>query len=233
LKPREDPIIGSGLTQAPGEDVLVEAEGAVRRRRCVATRTSRPAETLIRFVVGPDAALVADLAGRLPGRGMWVGADRTVLSRAIARNQFAKAARAPVSASPDLVDQVGSLLSRRCLDLVGLARRAGGMVVGFEQVADWLRHGRCARVLTARDGSADGRRRIEALAGDVPVMDPFTRQELGSAVGRDEVVHVGLAKSGLARQLREELGRLHGFRDFRMPAGHAFRNAEDKGTARL
>ena len=228
----EDPIIGSGLVQAPGEDVLVEAEGALRTRRCVATRASRPTASLIRFVVGPNAAVVADLGGRLPGRGMWVGADRTALSRAIARNQFAKAARAPVSASPDLVDQVSSLLSRRCLDILGLARRAGGLVIGFEQVADWLRQGRCALVLAAADGSPDGRRRIETLAGDIPVMDPFTRNELGSAVGRDEVVYMGVAKSSLARQLRDELGRLHGFRDFRMPPGHAFRNADDKGTAR-
>ena len=228
----EDPIIGSGLIQTADDDVLVEAEGAARTRRCLATRTPHPASALIRFVVGPDAAVVADLGGRLPGRGMWVGADRTTLSRAIARNQFAKAARAPVSAAPELVDRVGALLAQRCLDFLGLARRAGGLVVGFDQVADWLRQGRCALVLTAVDGSADGRRRIEALAADVPVLDPFTRGELGSAVGRDEVVHMGVAKSGLARQLRDELGRLHGFRDFRMPAGHGFRNADDKGTAR-
>ena len=89
---------------------------------------------------------------------------------------------------------------------LGLARRAGGLVIGFDQVADWLRQGRCALVLAAADGSSDGRRRIEALAGDIPVMDPFTRNELGSAVGRDEVVHMGVAKSSLARQLRDELG---------------------------
>lgn len=217
------------------EDVTVEREEAVRTRtrRCIATRAPRPAETLIRFVVGPDALLVPDLAGRLPGRGMWVDAKRAVLARALARNQFAKAARAPVSAPADLVDRVQALLLRRCLDLVGLARRAGELVVGFDQVEEWLRRGRCGLVLTARDGSVDGRRRIEALAGgEVPVVDPFDRIELGSAVGREEAVHAGLADRGLARQLLDELGRLHGFREFRMPVGHAVSNAVDEGTAR-
>ena len=111
--------------------------------------------------------------------------NRQVLARALARNQFAKAARAPVNAPADLVDQVQGMLLRRCLDLVGLARRAGELVVGFDQVEDWLRRGRCGLVLTASDGSADGRRRIEALAGGVPVVDPFDRVELGGAVGRD------------------------------------------------
>lgn len=216
------------------EDVMVEQEDARRKRlrRCIATRAPRPAETLLRFVVGPESILVPDLTGRLPGRGMWVDANRQVLARALARNQFAKAARAPVTAPADLVDQVQGMLLRRCLDLVGLARRAGELVVGFDQVEDWLRRGRCGLVLTASDGSPDGRRRIEALAGGVPVVDPFDRVELGSAVGRAEAVHAGLARRGLARQLLDELGRLHGFREFRMPVGHAVRNAVDEGAAR-
>ncbi len=216
------------------EDVKVEREDAVRARtrRCIAARAPRPAESLIRFVVGPGSTLVPDLANRLPGRGLWVDAKRDVLVRALAKHQFSRAARAPVSAPADLVDQVQAMLLRRCLDLVGLARRAGELVAGFDQVEDWLRRGRCGLVLTARDGSADGRRRIEALARTVPVLDPFDRVELGQATGRDEVVHVGIADRGLARQLLEELGRLHGFREFRMPVGHAVSNAVDEGTAR-
>jgi uncharacterized protein len=217
-----------------GEEVLVEQNnsGRIRARRCIGTRTTHPADNLIRFVVGPDAMLVADLAERLPGRGMWVGADRETLTRALARNQFAKAARAPVCAPVDLVERVESMLVQRCLDRVGLARRAGELVVGFDQVTEWLRRGRCRFVLTARDGSSEGRRRIETLAGEVPVLDPFDRSELGSAVGREEIVHAGLADTGLARQLLVELGRLCGFREFRMPWGHAVRNAVDEGTVR-
>jgi predicted RNA-binding protein YlxR (DUF448 family)/ribosomal protein L30E len=216
------------------DEVLVEQAGGAhaRTRRCVAARAARPADGMIRFVLDPNHALVPDLAARLPGRGMWVSADRKLLSQALARNQFAKAARAPVGAPADLVEQVAAMLLRRCLDIVGLARRAGEVVAGFDQVADSLRHGGCALVLCARDGAADGRRRIEALARGVPVLDPFTRDELGGALGRDELVHVGLVEGGLARRLLMELGRLRGFREFAMPARHeAVSNAVDKGTA--
>lgn len=189
---------------------------------------------MIRFVLGPDGALVPDLAGRLPGRGLWVSADRAVLARAIARGQFAKAARARVVADEGLVDRVEAMLAQRCLELVGLARRAGELVLGFDQVADWLRRGRAALVLTARDGGAEGRRRIEALAGDaVPVLDPFGREELGAPVGREEIVHLALAKGGLAQRLLRELERLQGFRGFRMPERHAAgSNAASEGASR-
>ena len=222
------------MIDAVAEHPLVELEtsGGARARRCVATRNVRPAEALIRFVVGPDSTLVPDLSGRLPGRGLWVSSDREILGRALARNQFAKAARAPVRAPVDLIEQVEGLLVRRCLDRIGLARRAGELVVGFDQVADWLRHGRCGLVLCARDGASEGRRRIEAMAGETPVFVVFDRAELGGAVGRDEVVHASLARGGIARQLAAEFGRLRGFREFRMPVGHVVRNVVAEGATR-
>ena len=218
------------MTDPLVEHPLVEPEvsASTRSRRCIGTRGPRPADALIRFVVAPDSTLVPDVDGRLPGRGLWVSADRDVLGKALARNQFAKAARAPVRAPEGLAQQVEDLLVQRCLDRVGLARRAGELVVGFDQVADWLRGGRCGLVLCARDGAAEGRRRIEALAGAVPVIVAFDRAELGRAVGREEVVHAALARGGIARELSAELGRLHGFREFRMPAGHVVRNVELK-----
>ena len=214
--------------------MMVEPEPGrgARTRRCIGTRGARPAAASIRFVLGPDRSLVPDLAGRLPGRGMWVGADRATLASALARNQFAKAARGPVQAPADLVEQVERMLVHRCLDRVGLARRAGELVVGFDQVLDWLRRGRCALVLVASDAAAEGRRRITVAAGRVPVIAAFDRQELGGALGRAEAVHAGLAASGNTRRLLAELGRLRGFRELGMPDGHVLPNAEDEGAAR-
>ena len=40
-------------------------------RRCLVTRERLPKEAMIRFVLGPGRELVPDLAGKLPGRGMW------------------------------------------------------------------------------------------------------------------------------------------------------------------
>lgn len=201
-------------------------------RLCVAERASRPAAAMIRFVIGPDGVLVPDLAGRLPGRGMWIGADRRTLAAAVARNSFSKVARARVTAPADLVEQVECMLVRRCLDRIGLLRRAGELVAGFDQCAEWLRDRPCAFVLTASDGSAHGRQRIEALARPVPVLDPFTRSELGAAIGRDEIVHLAIASGRLAQQLLQELARLHGFREFGMPLEHAVVGNVEEGTSR-
>src|SRR5258707_9749844 len=55
-------------------------------RRCIATREVKPKDALLRFVAGPDNELVPDIAGKLPGRGLWVSADRAALELALQKN---------------------------------------------------------------------------------------------------------------------------------------------------
>ena len=108
-------------------------------RRCIATGESRPREALLRFVVGPDDVLVPDVAGRLPGRGLWLTARRDMMEVARSKKLFARAARCAVRAPDGLADQVEALLARRCLELIGLARRAEAAVAGFEPTANIVR----------------------------------------------------------------------------------------------
>ena len=49
--------------------------------------TLRP-HRLIRFVAAPDGVAVADLAGRLPGRGAWVVAEATAIREAEEKGRF-------------------------------------------------------------------------------------------------------------------------------------------------
>jgi predicted RNA-binding protein YlxR (DUF448 family) len=199
-------------------ELLTDAGPARQRgRRCIASRESLPRGELVRFVIGPGGEVVPDVAGRLPGRGVWLTADRSAISSAVAKGLFAKAARRRVEVGPDLPDLVEGMLARRCLDVLGLARRAGQLVAGFDQVADWLRRGEAAVLVSARDGAADGRRKLRALASALPIVDVLDRHELGSAIGRDETVHAALSRGALARRLVDEAARLQGFRR-RVPA---------------
>jgi uncharacterized protein len=179
-------------------------------RRCIVTREVLPKESLVRFVIGPAADAVPDIAGKLPGRGLWVKAERAVLAGAVAKNLFAKAARQSVTVPADLVDRTVALLSHRCLDLIGLARRAGQVVCGFEKVRDALRNGRVGLVLAGADGADDGRGKLEALAGELPILAQFTVAELSAALGRENVVHAALSPGRLAERLIVDSARLAG-----------------------
>ncbi len=183
-------------------------------RRCLASGQVRPKRELIRFVVAPDGRVMSDLKGELPGRGLWVTAERDALRKACTPGRFAKAARRDVAVPDDLIERLEQGLRRRCLDLLGLARRAGGVAAGFEKVQAMLRAGKAGALLQAADGSAQGRDKLSALARavspDLPEIDLFSAEQLGQALGRDNVVHVALEPGAIADRLILEAGRLQG-----------------------
>jgi predicted RNA-binding protein YlxR (DUF448 family) len=176
------------------------------------TGESRDKGELLRFVVGPDGAIVPDIDGRLPGRGLWLTPRRDIVERAVTKRSFARAARRPVSVPPELADRIESLLARRCSDSLGLARRAGLAVVGFDRVGEALRHGRIGLLLGALDGAESGRLKLAALGRELPTATVLTAAELGAAFGREHIVHAAVAGGALCRRLRSDLARLAGLR---------------------
>lgn len=201
---------GDGID--PSCEDIPEQDETGPTRRCIASGTVQPAEKMIRFVAGPEGNVVPDLAGNLPGRGIWLSAQRDMVNTAATKNLFSKAARRKLVAPPDLGDLIERLLTRRCIELLGLARRAGQAIVGFEKVKAELKAKRGAVLLAASDGAADGRDKIRALAPTLPLIDQLGADELGSVFGRDHAVHVLLLPGRLAETLRIEATRLAGFR---------------------
>ncbi|MBT3361985.1 MAG: RNA-binding protein [Rhodospirillales bacterium] len=181
-------------------------------RTCIVTGVQKPKDQLLRFVVGPDGDLVPDLDERLPGRGLWLSGERDMVNTACGKGLFARAARQKVGLPEDLAGRVDSLIVRRCLDLIGLARRAGEVVAGFEKTKARLREGRGGVLLEASDGAADGRGKIRALAPDLAVVDLFSAEDLGRALGRDNAVHGVIDRGRLADRLMRESDRLMAFR---------------------
>ncbi len=197
--------------------LLIEDEPRRRPRRCVASRTSRPREELVRFVVGPDDRLVPDLDARLPGRGLWLSADAESFKRALSRNLFAKAARRRVVVDPEIAERLDRMLAERCLQWLGLARRAGLLEMGFEQVMRTARAGEIEVLVVANDAAEDGRRKLAAAAGEIPCVTLFGRAEIGAAVGRESLVFAGVRPNRLATKLWNDTRRLAGLRGLGAP----------------
>lgn len=180
-------------------------------RRCIATGDSEPKSGLIRFAVGPDGQVVPDLLERLPGRGIWVSADREALETAVKKNLFARAAKAPVTVPDTLVADVEAGLVRRVIELISLARKAGLALTGFEKVKDSLAKGEARVLIQASDGSGRGKDKLFTPEGG-RFFGCLTASEIGLAFGRDYAIHAALAAGGLTTRVVEEAARLSGLR---------------------
>jgi len=185
-------------------------------RQCAVTRERLPKEAMVRFVLSPDNVVTPDIAARLPGRGVWVAAERRHVDTAAAKGAFARGFKGAVSVPDALSDFTERLLVKRCVELLGLARKAGLAIQGHDQVRDALRGKPPAFLLEASDGAEDGRNKVyflaKALYSDVKVAGALSSQELGMAFGRDRVIHGLVRRGAIARNWEAAYRRLTGFR---------------------
>jgi predicted RNA-binding protein YlxR (DUF448 family) len=210
----------------------------MRERRCIVTGEVLPEAQLIRFVADPDAHIVPDIAAKLPGRGFWVRAKRETIAKAVSKNLFARAAEASVKADADLPQRTEKLLMAAMLNTLGMARRAGELIPGFEKVDAALRGNEPpALIVEASEASEDGQRKLQAAAhakGRTPfVIGCFTSAELGLALGLENVVHASVKAGRFAERLVFDAGRLEGFRSIKPLAWNGFSGRESKDASGL
>ncbi len=182
-------------------------------RRCIATGEVQPKRGLIRFAVGPDGQIVPDILEKLPGRGIWVAAERSALLTAVQKRLFARGAKQAVTVPDTLVDDVEQLLARRLIDGISMARKAGIAVAGFEKVKDWLGRDEVRILFQASDGSERGKSKLHPPGGRGSFFEVLSASELGLSFGRERVIHAALGFGGLTERIREDAIRLSGVRE--------------------
>jgi predicted RNA-binding protein YlxR (DUF448 family) len=189
-------------------------------RTCIVTRAVHPPEAMIRFVVGPDASIVPDLRQRLPGRGVWVTAERPLVEEAVRRRLFARAFKAQVVVSPTLAEEIERLLRDDLRQGLSLANKAGAVIAGFAKVESAAAQEPLAALIHATEAAEDGRRKIAARLRnrpgdailDIPVVQELSNHELGLALGRSHVIHAALVAGAGSDGF---LTRWHRYRSYR------------------
>jgi hypothetical protein len=188
-----------------------------RERRCIVSGQSESEVGLIRFALAGDGMVTPDVAAKLPGRGAWVRADRASIELAAKKGHFARSFKRQAKVPDDLAGLTEKLLVRRCLDQLGMARRAGAIATGATQVEGAIRSKPALVLIEAEDGAQEGREKLMSLHiglwGRPPrAVGCFTAEDLGVALGRERVIHACLLQERLAVGWAAEIGRLAGFR---------------------
>ena len=190
-------------------------------RTCILTRDAAPRDALIRLAISPDGAVLPDVRAKAPGRGAWIGVNRTELDTAIAKGKLkgalGRAFKGEATSIPaDLSTLIADALQRTLLDQLGLISRTGSLLTGSDRISDAARSGKLHLLLHAADAGTDGNRKLdqawrvgsgregEDLRG---LVIPLPRTILSLALGRENVVHIGLTDPHAASRVRDALTR--------------------------
>jgi predicted RNA-binding protein YlxR (DUF448 family) len=188
-----------------------------RERMCAATRAVRPVSDLIRFVVGPEGEAVADVKGKLPGRGIWITGTRDALSEAIKRKAFARGYKREVRLPLDFIARTERLLESAVLDALAVAGKAGLVAAGYVKAEKALEAGDVVALLHAVEASPEGTRKLDAVwrrqSGQPPVVIGFlTSAQLDLALNRPNVIHAALLAGPGSETILARCRRLERFR---------------------
>jgi uncharacterized protein len=214
----EEPILEflTGDPHLPGWEASVT--GSVPVRTCIVERARKEKPFLLRFVLSPENAVVPDIKGNLPGRGVWVTAKKAIVTEAVKRRAFYRAFRKPVAASEHLPLQVEELFKRSALERLSICNKAGLVVLGFMKIEEALKRQEIISLLHACDAAEGGRGKLDkkflAVYSEKDHISPencFTSAEMSLAMGSTNVIHAGLKEGGATRAFFEALDRLSGY----------------------
>lgn len=156
--------------------------------------------------------MTPDFTGALPGRGGWVTASRQAIETAVRKDAFARSFKQRATTPDDLSDRVEAGLVKAALNALGLARKTGDVVLGFEKVRAALKVKDIAVLIAAADAAEDGKKKLRSHLGAASLIESFDVAELSGALGRDGVVHAALKNGPASLRFLREARRVEGFR---------------------
>jgi len=218
-------ILAQNVTQDVELDRGTTSVAPGTERSCALTRQVRPVTELIRFVIGPDEAVVPDVKRKLPGRGLWITGTRAAIMEAVKRNAFARGFKRKLRAAPELADETERLLERAALDALAIAGKAGRVVTGAGKVAAALEDEDVLALIHAADAASDGRRKLDSALhrttddprAETVIVETFSGSQLDLALNRPNVVHAALLAGPGSETFLARVRRLERFRTGNLP----------------
>ncbi|MFZ0205919.1 MAG: RNA-binding protein [Roseiarcus sp.] len=198
----------------------IDSEEKGPERTCVVSGLKGSPETMLRFALSGEGAVVPDIRQKLPGRGVWTRLSRAVVRQAAAKQAFSRGFRASVRAGADLADEVDGLLEQDALRFLSLVNKAGLVTIGGAKVEAAIRAATSKRnlaaLIQASDGARDGASKLQKLLdgvlGDlgesVARINLFDSRRLDLALGRTNVIHAALTAGPASAAFLAKVARL-------------------------
>jgi uncharacterized protein len=211
----QDNELDSGATRiAPG-----------MQRHCALTRTLKPVDEMVRFVIGPGSHTVPDIKRKLPGRGLWITGTRAAINAAIKDNVFVRSFKQKVRVAADLAATTEQLMERSALDALAIAGKAGQVIAGFAKVEAAIGRDDLLALIHAADAAADGKRKLDAALQrkspekqqEIAIIGELTGAQLDLALNRPNVVHAALLAGPVSDTFLARAKHLERFRTGQSP----------------
>lgn len=147
----------------------------------------------LRFVKGPDGNVWFDPSGKAVGEDVYIKANQGLVKKALTAEMFEKALDA--KASPEILEQIESLLLKQLHQAIGLARKGAFVTSGVDKTDAAFYKGNVTLALMPTDVGGDAKKRLKFLRTQgLKLVEVSTKDALSQAIGVANTSVIGIKK---------------------------------------
>ena len=149
-------------------------------------------DDFIKICLSPDNILIPDLCDKLPGKSVWIPADKSIIIDTLRNENLETYFGVSKSFSPDLVSLIEMALRKRILSSISMTKKSGVLAIGLDAIKTQLIQKRHCLILVAM-GAKSVADRSFFTSKNVSVFENMLGQkDLEKSTGKNNVKYVGI-----------------------------------------
>ena len=170
-------------------------------------------DNCIKICLSPDNKLIPDLFDKLPGKSIWLPADKSLIVDILRKDELKTYFGVSKIFSPDLVSIIEMILRKKILSSISLTKKSGVLAIGLDAIKTQLIQNRHCLIIVAMGAKSLANKSYFA-SENVSIFESLLEQrELEKSTGKNNVKYVGIFSKIFKKTIQVDLNKLKGFID--------------------
>ena len=170
-------------------------------------------DDFIKICLSPDNKLIPDLCDKLPGKSVWLPADKALIVDILRKEDLKTYLGVSEIFSPDLVSIIEMVLRKKILSSISLTKKSGVLAIGLDAIKTQLIQKRHCLIIVAR-GAKSLADKSFFVSKNISVFESLLEQkDLEKSTGKINVKYVGIFSKNFKKTIQVDLNKLKGFID--------------------
>ena len=170
-------------------------------------------DDFIKISLSPDNKLIPDLCDKLPGKSVWLPADKALIIEILKKEDLKTYFGVSKILARELVSLIEILLRKKILSSVSMTKKSGVLAIGLDAIKTQLVQNRHCLILVAMGAKRLAEKSFFA-SDNVSIFESLLEQrDLEKSTGKNNVKYVGIFSKNFKKTIQVDLNKLKGFID--------------------
>ena len=168
-------------------------------------------DDFIKICLSPDNKLIPDLCEKLPGKSVWLPADKALIIDILRKEDLKTYFGVSKIYSPDLVSIVEMILRKKIMSSISMTKKSGVLAIGLDAIKTQLIQNRHCLIIVVMGAKSLTNKSFFA-SENVSIFESLLEQkDLEKSTGKINVKYVGVFSKNFKKTIQEDLNKLKGF----------------------